>query len=524
MQDLVVERAAIWSGEPVLASDVTLKVPWRDEQAHERPLMVLRCGPLLTEPGQAYDQRVWDNVVAAVSKNLPTQVERSVESEAALTFNELFVTCLVDGTMDAVGPRGSSTDWGGLLDESDVIAHVRMKDPKKAKAYAEAIASWHAGDCEMFPDGVWVGSVFVKAEYLKAGKLPRCIFNSEQHEVVLAHMVILLFEGWLKSARPTFKGLTQSERAKPFEEAAAILGTDMHVVLLDGEAFDGNKVKDDFDQFASLLSLLALLRPHAPLNAFLRREGVKARVLGGKLRSMEARLPSGVSFTSCINAVDTMKVAYVLCTLVLRLSPTDWIVLPEGDDNALCLRLTAWLRVKEQLAEAVTRTGVLTRKRLKIEGEGPWINGSLPHVGSLMGCYNGVGYAFHSWSRMCLKATVCVGSVEDIAQAAGMIVARADALVDRYDGCPVGWRLANHVRCLADTLMSKAHRSAEEEYAYGVYKTHKRWASPPDDETRAAYAVVVRVPVWKQELLEDSIEFATRHGQWCVDLCHVVAM
>jgi len=428
--------------------------------------------------------------------------------------------------MDAIGLLGwekSFTEDVPLTVE-DVLAHVAIKSPAKAAAYRAAITAWLHGDApELGPaDDVgydkWVGEVFVKCEYLKAGKAPRLIFNALQKDIVLAHMVIIRFERWAKANRLTFKGLVTEDRWQPIAAMADRLGETMWLLMLDCTARDGNVTREDLLMFRDLLVRLNMLEVGDQLWLMLGREGMEARGKWAYIDTAIARLHSGVSFTSILNMVVSWFGHYVLAR-ECGFSQLEWCSVAEGDDGAVGVGLEAARKLNScPLGELVERVGRKVGKRWKIESWGPWLVGGHPIVGSFVGWCGGRGWSFPG-PRLLFRGCVVVGfDLDSPTAAAGRVKARAQALRDRCDGMPIGFMLARHVSALAAYLLGKEVRTSEQEYDHRLYKTHVSDVRAPDLDTRLAYEHVTGCPVGLQLQLEMLIGAATRSRAWNADL------
>lgn len=512
--------------KPELASDVKFqpKQGRELEQMSER-LCLLYTGPIFNERGQVWETLHVANLWAAAAKNLAEQVP-SQERSAGDEYRADFLDELVNGRMDAIGLLG----WEEAFTEDlpltveDVLAHVAIKSPAKAAAYQAAITAWLHGDApELGPaDDVgydkWVGEVFVKCEYLKAGKAPRLIFNALQKDIVLAHMIIIRFERWAKANRLTFKGLVTEDRWRPIAAMADRLGETMWLLMLDCTARDGNVTREDLLMFRDLLVRLNMLEVGDQLWLMLGREGMEAKGKWAYIDTAIARLHSGVSFTSILNMVVSWFGHYVLAR-ECGFSRLEWCSVAEGDDGAVGVSQEAARKLNScPLGELVERVGRKVGKRWKIESWGPWLVGGHPIVGSLVGWCGGRGWSFPG-PRLLFRGCVVVGfDLDSPTAAAGRVKARAQALRDRCDGMPIGFMLARHVSALAAYLLGKEVRTSEQEYDHRLYKTHVSDVRAPDLDTRLAYEHVTGCPVGLQLQLEMLIGAATRSRAWNADL------
>lgn len=509
-----------------LAEDVKFlpKMGRELEQASGR-LCVLYTGPVFADRGQLWDPLHVDNLRAAASKNLVEQVPPHERSAGDL-YRDEFVEVLSDGRMDVVGLKG----WENAMIEDvpltldDVIAHVAIKSAAKARAYREAVDSWLRGDAPLMgpADDVgydkWVGEVFVKSEYLKAGKVPRLIFNALQKDIVLAHVVIIRFERWAKANRLTFKGLVTEDRWKPIAALAERLGDKMWLLMLDCTARDGNVTEEDLLMFRDFLVRIGMLEVGDQLWLMLTRVGMEGKGKWAMIETNLARLHSGCSFTSVINMFLSWFGHYVF-SRETGLAVNEYGSVAEGDDGAVGVGEEGARRLNSvDLVAVVEAVGRKVGKVWKIESWGPWLNGGHPIVGSLVGWSGGRGWSFPG-PRLLFRGCTVVGF--DLGQptaAAGRVKARAQALRDRCDGLPIGFMLARHVTALAASLSASEMRNSEQQYDHNLYKTHVSDVRPPTLDVRLAYEHVSGCPIGLQLQLEMLIGAATRARVWNPDL------
>lgn len=509
-----------------LAEDVKFRPKQgRELEQTSNRLCVLYAGPMFNDRGQVWEPLHVSNLYAAAGKNLSEQVPL-LERSAGDSYRDEFLRELANGRMDAVGLLG----WEKVFHEDnpltydDVIAHVAVKSPSKARAYRLAIDAWLSGDApEMGPaDDVgyakWVGEVFVKCEYLKAGKPPRLIFNALQKDIVLAHMVIIRFERWAKANRLTFKGLVTADRWKPIAALADRLGDDMWVLMLDCVARDGNVTREDLLMFRDFLAMLNMLHEGDQLWLMLTRVGMESKGRWAYLETSVARLHSGVSFTSVINMFISWFGHYVL-SKELGLSTSEYGSVAEGDDGAVGVSAVGASRLRNvDLNDVVASIGRKVGKVWKIESWGSLLEGGHPIVGSLVGCSGGRFWSFPG-PRLLFRGCAVVGfDLNQPTAAAGRLRARAQALRDRCDGLPIGFMLARHVTALVACLAAKEVRTSEQEYDHRLYGTHVAVVGPPSVDVRLAYEHVTGCSVGLQLQIERLIGSATRAGVWNPDL------
>jgi hypothetical protein len=529
LKDLDVGHSMVYGlgeAKPQLAEDVKflLKEGRELEQASNR-LCVIYTGPVFTDRGQLWEPLHVDNLRAAASKNLVEQVPPHERSAGDL-YRDEFIEVLSSGRMDVIGLKG----WENAFIEDipltydDVIAHVAVKSPAKARAYEEAIAAWLRGDAPLLgpADDVgydrWVGEVFVKSEYLKAGKVPRLIFNALQKDIVLAHVVIIRFERWAKANRLTFKGLVTEDRWQPISAMADRLGDGMWLLMLDCTARDGNVTQEDLLMFRDFLVRIGMLEVNDQLWLMLTRVGLVGKGKFAWIETAIARLHSGCSFTSIINMFISWFGHYVF-SRETGLAVSEYGSVAEGDDGAVGVGAEGARRLNSvDLVAVVELVGRKVGKRWKVESWGPWLAGGHPIVGSLVGVSGGRGWSFPG-PRLLFRGCTVVGfDLDQPTAAAGRVKARAQALRDRCDGLPIGFMLARHVSALAWQLSAQELRNSEQQYDHNLYKTHVSDVRPPSLDVRLAYEHVTGCPIGLQLQLEALIGAATRSRVWNPDL------
>lgn len=466
-------------------------------ERYGRRLYGFLAGPRLAS-GQVYDISHPKNVVAAVCKNLADQKPGRCLATDVLD-------AYVDAAMTRIGIK--HTDFGiGIVQPrtiDEVLLGAQSRSAKKRMLYEQA----HNKNIETGFEGIsrtnWRGSAFVKEEMLKIGKPPRFIFNAATEDVVREREVGKAFEEIYIRNNLSIKGLRAAERYKPVEEVHFLLGG-FYVVALDDTARDANTVAHDFYAYNALLSRMGINTPEVS-SMLMKRKGFSSRVRRTwKLTSSQTSLLSGCGFTSSMNYCTTRLNCWFIAGK-LGLSNEEFAVIAEGDDCLFCVRTDAWMRVQSNFDEILSLSARMLRKDLKVESQGYWHEGGHPFCGGNIGYSGNRWWYFPSLSRMGLKATVVLGrDVESLKPARGRLLARIEALEDRFTQVPIGWKIAEVVRRHAVVQRGKILRTNEEHYNHNLNQGQK--FEPPNDEARIAFEHVMGVTVDDQLRFEEMIE------------------
>jgi len=494
---------AAYEGE--IESPDHLEVRGQADDEFTEKLYGFHVGPILSA-GQVYNTDLGRNLYAAINKNLADQLPGRGLSTA--TVDEF-----VEENLLGIGAQSSVwTPDIRLYTEDEVLAAAQDRSHKKFELYRENYVACDENGCERSMNDTWELNHFVKFEYLGVSsttglpKPPRLIANVSTEDVVQGRRSGKGFEKFIEK-NLSIKGLKSAERYKPLEEVHDLLG-DFYVVALDDTARDANSVRHDFNAYKGVLGSLGLLTPY--MAQMLDREGFSSRCKGLLLRTRTTSLLSGSDFTSAMN-YNTTRLNCWYIAKVCGLVAHEWCVVAEGDDCLMCITKDAWLRIQPDFSNTfLPKAASDLRKQLKVEGEGWFDECGHPFVGGNVGYYAGRWWYFPSLGRMRLKATVVLGKdVHQPTNAKARVRARVDALLDRYTGVPIGWKLAEVLQRHASWVgRGKILRNQDEEH--NQHSRNDLPFKPPTMLERQAFEHVMGVAISTQLALEDLIECETR--------------
>lgn len=482
------------------------------------------AGPVLTD-GHVYCSTEL-NELAAIGKNLAEQVDDEALDANIPRYQQEFASAFVGDGVGLIARRETAAPCSYSLVQ--VVAHAATRSAKKAKGYATALMSYICGTV-LLSLLEWEGKWFVKLERLKPGKPPRFIFSCDKIIVALSRATNYPFEKWIKESYTTVKGLPTAMRYLPISEGCDKLKVTglPYIVSIDCTARDANTKAHDFALYLLILRKLNLATPI--IEWLCLYSSARGSSTYWKIRVKWVSLLSGVDFTSTINFITSYFGAYYYCTYVLMLPMNAWTVGAEGDDNCICISrpYAMQLLLSGRLPEGenspghviLVQAGLALGKRWKTEYAG-WLDDphGHPFVGGTVLYDDGAYHFFPSYARFLLKAGVVLArDVISPKCLMGRIIARADALTDRFDRYPIGWVYANLVRAHAACYNVRVLRTKEEEYEE-LASSKRRIAREPGMTIRVLFERHTGITVGRQFALEGLLNYCIRTKDYTPDM------
>jgi len=473
-------------------------------------------GPILGG-GVLWEPNCEASLLAGIRKNHADQIplcERMTDAEFQ-SHRDWFVRAFVSGECDA---RHKIEFRAQHLSVYDVLAHVAIKDPAKARRYWDEYLDHFKRI--VYSSNRHKGKLKVKVEILKWGKMPRVIVDFGGYYVVLGHSFAIPLERHLKVLNG-WKGLKVKDKWIPLANIAAKFHYDVFLALTDDTARDCNTIDRDFLIFIDVLIASGCLVEGSEAHLFLLRVGLSATTVAGNLRSLLVRLFSGTSFTSSMNFVTS----YGWLTFFARhlgFVPEEFMCAAEGDDTAIGFCGAAFRRLSPDVSEAnVIRLGRMYAKDMKIEKFGWLLPGTAwPCVGGHAVYISGTTWRYvPSVSRAMIKAGYSISYEFTSGRSfIGRIKARADSLNDRFDTIPVFWAYAAVVSAYAATFPGSSDRTAEENFELYEHHWEGQAAGPPDHLDRIAFEIVTGVSPGSQIIIEEQLLDCIKCRDWHRDL------